>query len=153
MPTSKASQTLQQLVESGQRTIKLNNDDGEPFPDFLLDHIADQWAEVQLDFIDPDVCLRVDSGLSYCGCGKPGNKLRQFIYLYHASEDFDYQTIELMVRIAGAVTDDSPIWDEVLALELNRDCGMARDDYLAMLRSIADHVDAESTLCETLLSA
>ncbi len=153
MPTSKASRTLQQLAASGQRRIKLYNDDGEPFPDFLLEHISDQWAEVQLDHIDPDVCLRVDSGLSYCGCGVPGNKLRQFIYLYHGSEDFDHETVELMVRIADAVSDESPVWDEVLALELNRDCGMPRADYLIALRSIADHVDAESTLCETLLTA
>ena len=153
MPTSQVSPALQHLPVSAQRRIKLHNDEGEPFPDFLLEHIADQWAEVQLDHIDPDVCLRVDSGLSYCGCGKPGDKLRQFIYLYHGSEDFDHQTVELMVRIADAVADDSPVWDEVLALELNRDCGMPRDDYLVALRSIADHVDAESTLCENLLSA
>ncbi|HCH20375.1 MAG TPA: hypothetical protein DEX33_03150, partial [Cellvibrionales bacterium] len=51
--------------------IKKANSEGLAYPDFLLDHILSEWQDVQIDLIDPDVCLKVDSSLSYCGCIAP----------------------------------------------------------------------------------
>ena len=128
-------------------------DDGQPYPDFLVEHIKTEWAGVDVPLIDPDICLKVDSSLSYCGCGMPGVKLRQFIYLYQQSHDFDYETIAILTRIAQGASDDSAVWDDIVALELQRDCGLERDDYLAALAAMAEHIEAESLLYQALLTA
>ena len=140
---------------SGDRHIKIKllAANGEPYPDFLLDHIRSEWQGVQLDFIDPDICLKVDSSLSYCGCVVPTAKLRQFVYLYQQSSDFDYETVALLTRIAKFAADDSGFWDDILALELQRDCGLDRREYLTALQLIAEQVEAETALCEALLTA
>lgn len=128
-------------------------DDGQPYPDFLVEHIKSEWAGVDVPLIDPDVCLKVDSSLSYCGCGMPSVKLRQFVYLYQQSHDFDYETIALLTRIAQGVSDDSAVWDDIVALEFQRDCGLERADYLAALTAMAEHIEAEELLFHALLSA
>jgi len=128
-------------------------DDGLPYPDFLVEHIINEWSEVNVPLIDPDVCLKVDSSLSYCGCILPGPKLRQFVYQYQQSHDFDYETIAILTRIARGVTDDSPIWDDLVALEFQRDCGLPRAHYLAELRAVAERIEAEASLYDELLSA
>lgn len=128
-------------------------DDGLPYPDFLIEHIMTEWSEVNVPLIDPDVCLKVDSSLSYCGCVVPGPKLRQFVYQYQQSHDFDYETIAILTRIARGVTDDSPIWDDLVALEFQRDCGLPRAHYLDELVAVAERIEAEASLYDELLSA
>ena len=72
--------------------IKKANSEGLAYPDFLLDHILSEWQDVQIDLIDPDVS-KVDSGLSYCGCIAPSSDLRQLVYVYNSSGDFDYKRL------------------------------------------------------------
>ncbi len=129
------------------------SDNGQPYPDFLLEHIQSEWKGVELPFIDPDICLKVDSSLSYCGCVIPTVKLRQFVYLYQQSSDFDYETIAILTRIAAHAGDQSAFWDDIVALELQRDCGLLRADYLAALTAIAEQVESEMMLYQDLLSA
>lgn len=126
-------------------------DEGQPYPAFLIEHITTEWAGVNIPLIDPDICLKVDSSLSYCGCGTPGAKLRQFVYLYQQSHDFDYETIDLLARIAKGADDNAAVWDDIVALELQRDCGLTRDEYLAALTAMAERVEAEALLYEELL--
>lgn len=128
-------------------------DEGQPYPDFLIDHITSEWAGVNIPLIDPDICLKVDSSLSYCGCGRPSARLRQFVYLYHQSHDFDYETIALLTRIGQGAADNTAIWDDIVALEFQRDCGLQREDYLASLTAIAEHIEPEASLFEALLTA
>jgi hypothetical protein len=128
-------------------------DDGLPYPEFLLEHIANEWSGVNVPLIDPDVCLKVDSSLSYCGCVVPSTKLRQFVYLYQQSHDFDYETIAILTRIAQGSADNASIWDDLVSLEFQRDCGLSRDNYLAELLAVAERVEAEASLFEELLSA
>lgn len=128
-------------------------DDGLPYPEFLLEHISSEWSGVNVPIIDPDVCLKVDSSLSYCGCVMPSAALRQFVYLYHQSHDFDYETIALLIRISQGSADNEAIWDELVALEFQRDCGLSRDHYLAELLKVVERVEVESSLFEELLSA
>ena len=128
-------------------------DEGLPYPDFLIDHIRSEWAEVNVPLIDPDICLKVDSSLSYCGCVRPSPALRQFVYLYQQSYDFDYETIAILCRISAGSADATAVWDDVVALELQRDCGLSRADYLAALLAIAEHLEAEGQLFESLLTA
>ena len=133
--------------------IKKQTADGRPYPDFLLDHIKTDWVDVDIPLVDPDICLKVDSSLAYCGCGCPGPKLRQFVYLYQQSTDFDHETIALLARIGAAASEDSEFWDDVLVLELQRDCGLSRADYLTALTAIVAAVEAEQVWCEALLTA
>lgn len=128
-------------------------DDGLPYPEFLLEHIVSEWAGVNVPLIDPDVCLKVDSSLSYCGSVTPSTKLRQFVYLYQQSHDFDYETIALLIRISQGSADNDAIWDELVTLEFQRDCGLSREQYLSGLLTVAERLEVESSLFEELLSA
>jgi hypothetical protein len=121
--------------------IKRYSLSGELFPDFLLDHVADSWQGVAVAQIDPDICLKVDSALAFCGCDAPSARLRQFIYRYHQSDDFDYQTIAKLVQIFTVAGDDADVWDQLIALEFERDCGMGRDEYLTTLETIAHQLE------------
>lgn len=121
--------------------IKQNATSGEPFPEFLIEHINREWRDIALSEIDPDICLQVDSSLAYCGCIVPSAKLRQFVYLYHRSSDFDHETIRQMVRIFEVAGDDCDIWDELVLLEFERDCGLQRVEYLARLNAIAERLE------------
>ena len=134
-------------------TIKTLTSDGRPFPDFLLEHIRSEWGGVQLAEIDPDICLKVDSALSYCGCVRPTPRLRQLVYLYQQSSDFDHETVGLLTRVATHVDDESEIWDEIVAIELQRDCGLSRADYLVALAAIVERVEADAVFVEELMSA
>lgn len=140
-------------MENNRINIKKVMADGRKYPDFLLEHIKTDWTEVNIPLIDPDVCLKVDSSLAYCGCGSPSPKLRQFVYLYQQSTDFDHETIALLTRLARFADDYSVFWDEVLGLELQRDCGLPREEYLAALVKIVEQVEVETVWCESLLSA
>lgn len=133
--------------------IKMQTNDGRPYPDFLLRHIENEWLGIDLPLIDPDICLQVDSSLSYCGCVEPTPRLRQLVYVFQQSTDFDHETVALLVRIAACVADDAACWDEVVAIEFQRDCGMQRDEYLSALTSIAEHVEADTLLVEELMTA
>ena len=133
--------------------IKKANSEGLAYPDFLLDHILSEWKDVQIDLIDPDVCLKVDSSLSYCGCIAPSTQLRQLVYVYNGSGDFDYETIALLVRITQNLGADSFVWESLISLELERDCGLEREVYLESLKTIADRIEAEWTFCQKLLTA
>ena len=119
----------------------------------MLSHIRSEWRGVDIALLDPDICLQVDSSLSYGGCSEPSAKLRQFVYLYQQSCDFDHETIVALSRIATHTTDDSPLWDDIVALELQRDCGLPRHRYLTALGASATQLAAEARLCYELLSA
>ena len=114
---------------------------GELFPDFLLEHVDREWREVEIQRLNPDICLQVDSGLAYCGCGQPSAALRQFIYTYHQSDDFDHETLALLITIFVDAGDQCPVWDELVLLELERDCGLRRADYLAQLKQMAARLE------------
>jgi len=133
--------------------IKRYSSAGELFPDFLLSHIAESWQGVAIDEIDPDICLKVDSALAFCSCDTPSARLRQFVYRYHQSDDFDYQTIARLVQIFAVAGDDADVWDQLIALEFERDCGMSRDEYLAMLESIAYQLEQFTEPTQNLRSA
>lgn len=143
------------MVREGKRTIniKTRTDDGRPYPDFLLSHVQKEWAGVDLPLLDPDICLKVDSSLSYCGCQVPKAKLRQLVYVYHQSSDFDHETIALLTRIGACVEEDAACWDEVIAIEFQRDCGLSRKEYLQALEAIAEHAEAPAALVEELMTA
>lgn len=133
--------------------VKKTNSEGLAYPDFLLDHILSEWRGVQIGLIDPDVCLKVDSSLSYCGCIAPKAELRQLVYVYHGSNDFDYETIALLVRITQNVGAESWVWENLISLELERDCGLERDAYLDALNAMTQRIEAEWAFCEELLTA
>ena len=133
--------------------IKKANSKDLAYPDFLIDHILSEWQDVQIDLIDPDVCLKVDSSLSYCGCITPSTELRQLVYVYHGSGDFDYETIALLIRITQNVGAESWVWESLISLELERDCGLEREVYLKSLEAIVERIEAEWAFCEELLSA
>ena len=133
--------------------VKKTNSEGLAYPDFLLDHILSEWRGVQIGLIDPDVCLKVDSSLSYCGCIVPKAELRQLVYVYHGSNDFDYETIALLVRITQNVGAESWVWENLISLELERDCGLERAAYLDALKAMTQRIEAEWAFCEELLTA
>ena len=147
------SRSKMKYIEDVFINIKKANSEGLAYPDFLLDHILSEWQDVQIDLIDPDVCLKVDSSLSYCGCIAPPTELRQLVYVYHSSGDFDYETIALLVRITQNVGAESWVWESLISLELERDCGLERQAYLESLNAIADRIEAEWAFCEELLTA
>ena len=139
--------------EGGFINVKTTNSEGLAYPDFLLDHILSEWQGVQIDQIDPDICLKVDSSLSYCGCIAPSVELRQLAYTYHGSGDFDYETIALLVRITRNAGAESWVWGSLMSVELERDCGLERATYLEALSAIADRIEAEWAFCQELLTA
>lgn len=106
-----------------------------------------------MPIVDPDICLKVDSGLAYCGCTDPSIKLRQFLYIYHESVDFDHQTLKLLVRVFAAAGDDTNVWGSLVGLEFQRDCGLYRDAYLAELLAIVENLEAVSDPLQDLLTA
>ena len=75
------------------------------------------------------------------------------VYVYHSSGDFDYETIALLVRITQNVGAESWVWESLISLELERDCGLERQAYLESLNAIADRIEAEWAFCEELLTA
>ena len=133
--------------------IKSASDDGTPYPNFLLQHISTEWADVGILEIDPDICLRVDSSLSYCGCIHPDTKIRRYMYSFQNSDDFDYETVSLIIRITRGATADSWVWIRLLSVELERDCGLTRENYIQSLESIANKVETDLPFCDDLLTA
>ena len=133
--------------------IQQTTADGRAYPDFLMRHVQDVWASVELPIVDPDVCLKVDSALSYCGCVEPTARLRQMVYLYQQSHDFDHETVALLVRIARYADDDAACWDDIVAIEFERDCGLDRDSYLEALTAVARRVEADELLVQELMTA
>ncbi len=94
--------------------------------------------------LDPEICFKVDSALAFCGCASPSQSLRQFIYYYHQSSDFDHETLKLLVRIYNQIGDDEVIWNQITGLEIERDCGLPRDEYLLALTEIIDQLSLET---------
>lgn len=136
-----------------QQTIKRLAPSGDPFPDFLIEHVEQHWRDVAIDLIDPDICMQVDSALSFCGCEQPSVLLRQFIYSYHQSDDFDYETIAQLVRVFEVAGDDAQVWDELMALEFERDCGLTREEYIAGLSDLAAALENFTEPDEVLMLA
>ena len=143
-----------QVIFKGQFiNIKSKNSDGNPYPDFLLQHITSEWGDVGILEIDPDICLKVDSSLSYCGCIQPSKQIRQYMYAFQKSEDFDHETVSLIIRIARQAQADSWVWSNLLAIEFERDCGSTREEYIQNLESLATRVESDISSCDDLLSA
>lgn len=119
-------------------TPRLSGADG--YPGFLLQHIARNWRDVQIPALDPEKCFRVDVALVYCAsCGhgaQASSSLRQFLYCYLDSNDFDYEVVEAIAEIF-ALDPDGTTLELLLAMELERDCGLPRSQYLAGLRQLA----------------
>ncbi|MBT8148934.1 MAG: hypothetical protein KJO24_03315 [Gammaproteobacteria bacterium] len=101
-------------------------------------HVAQARRDVVLPQLDPTICLQVDAGLAYCGCESPSARLRQYLYVFQPSNDFDYQTLSLLIQVFNIAGDACPVWDELVQLELERDCGLPRVDYLACLRAVVE---------------
>lgn len=129
---------------SGDQKVLRQSLDGELFPEFLVEHVSREWGDVMLSQLNPDICLQVDSGLAYCGCSAPSSYLRQYVYMYHGSDDFDHETLSQVVRIFNWAGDDNTVWETLTLLELERDCGLQRKDYLSQLKELADRWEAFS---------
>lgn len=119
---------------------------GEPFPRFLLDHIKEQWHGVAISPIDPDICLKVDTALAYTGCTDPSLDIRQFLYVYHESADFDYEILPLLLRLFKLAGDDEVVWNNLLTLDLQRDCGLSREEYAGELLAMIEELEVLTVL-------
>ena len=96
--------------------------------------------------IDPDICLKVDTALSYSGCSEPNLQIRQFLYVYHESADFDHEILPLLVRLLQLAGDDEAVWNNLLALDLQRDCGLSREAYAEEILAMIDELEVMSVL-------
>ena len=75
------------------------------------------------------------------------------MYSFQKSDDFDYETVSLIIRITRQAKNDSWVWSSLLSVELQRDCGLAREDYIKCLEDLAGRAETDSPFCDTLLSA
>lgn len=91
--------------------------------------------------IDPDICLKVDTALAFSGCTEPTLQIRQFLYVYHESEDFDYQILPALVHLLMLAGSDEEVWNNLLALDLQRDCGLSREEYAAEILAMIDELE------------
>ncbi len=119
---------------------------GDPFPDFLIEHIREQWQGVAISRLDPDVCLKVDTALDFACCDEPPARLRQFLYVYHESADFDHEILPLLVRLLKLAGDEERAWNELLALDLQRDCGLPRETYIGELLAMIEDLELVNVL-------
>lgn len=131
-----ASIIYKTILANSLMNIKRVSKAGDAFPDFLIEHIQAQWSDVDLVYIDPDICLKVDSGLAFCGVELPSARVRQFLYIYHDSIDFDVDTLGRLCRLLNADRIDAELWQKLLMLEFERDCGMTRLEYLSELDAL-----------------
>jgi hypothetical protein len=122
-------------------TIQRISSSGEPFPKFLLDHVREQWEGVTIPDLDPDICLKVDSALAYAECDEPNTKVRQFLYVYHESADFDYEVLPLLVRVFGLADSNGDVWSRLVALDFQRDCGLDRESYISELECMIEDLE------------
>lgn len=75
------------------------------------------------------------------------------MYAFQKSEDFDHETVSLIIRIARQAQADSWVWSNLLAIEFERDCGSTREEYIQSLESLATRVESDISSCDDLLSA
>jgi len=101
---------------------------------------------VSISPIDPDICLKVDTALAYSGCTDPTLQIRQFLYVYHESEDFDYEILPSLVRLLKLAENDEETWNSLLALDLQRDCGLSREEYANEIQAMIEELEVLSVL-------
>jgi len=88
----------------------------------------------------------VDTALAYADCVDPGLQIRQFLYVYQSSADFDHEILPLLVRLLKLAGDDEAVWNSLLALDLQRDCGLSREEYAEEIRAMIDELEVMSVL-------
>ncbi|MGB5324951.1 MAG: hypothetical protein WBN40_05945 [Pseudomonadales bacterium] len=107
------------------------------YPKFLRQHIEMVWRLVPISQPDPERCFRVDAALAYCGSKNASSALRQYLYWFQASRDFDMEVVELLIRFfSGPLAEQNVV--ELMALDMERDCGLSRSQYLEKLLQLRD---------------
>lgn len=88
----------------------------------------------------------MDTALAYSGCTDATLEIRQFLYVYHESEDFDYEILPALVRLLNLAGNDEEIWNNLLALDLQRDCGLSREEYSDEIQGMIEELEVLSVL-------